>query len=387
MTHRLYYHDCYEREFTAEVLEVDGLVAYLDRTAFYPTSGGQPFDMGALNGARVEDVIDEGERIAHRLDRALVPGPVTGRVDWGRRFDHMQQHTGQHLLSAVFEELLDTKTLSFHMGAELSTIELATASLDAAQIVAVERRANEVIAENREVRITFEDATAVAGLRKASEREGTLRIVSIDGLDRSACGGTHVRRSGEIGVVLIRKSEKVRGNVRIEFVCGLRAVARSRAEFIALNGVARAYSCSLDEAPAMAAATLEKVAELDKTRRKMAGELAAFEGRALYEETPASPDGMRRTVHRGVITEETRAFANAFTAAGKTALLWISENPPSIVLAVSKDSGLNAGLLLKEALSGAGGRGGGSPTFAQGSAPDADALAAVEARIAAAWHS
>ena len=385
MTERLYYHDAYAREFQADVIEVNGTIAYLDRTAFYPASGGQPFDIGALGSARVEEVIDEEDRIAHKLDRPVAVGPITGRIDWGRRFDHMQQHTGQHLLSSVFEELFDMRTLSFHMGAEVSTIELGTPTLAAAQTIAVERRANELIAENREVEVTFEEAPE--GLRKASEREGTLRIVAIADLDRSACGGTHVRRTGEIGSILTRKMEKVRGNVRIEFVAGLRAVARSRAEFEALTAVAKSYSCSIDEAPRMAAANVERVAELDKARRKMAGELAAFEGVALHAATPESAGGIRRAVRNGTITEETRAFANAFTAAGKSALLWLCEDPPSFLLAVSKDSGLNAGVIVKQAVAEVGGRGGGSPQSAQGSAPSKDGLAQVETRITTQWLS
>ena len=389
MTERLYYQDCYLREFTANVVDVaeDGLVAYLDRTAFYPSSGGQPFDIGALGAARVEDVFDADDRVAHRLDRPVSVGPVTGRVDWGRRFDHMQQHTGQHLLSAAFEELFGMKTLSFHMGAEVSTIELGTASLDAAQIVAVERRANELIAENREVHIAFEDACAVEGLRKASERSGTLRIVSIDSLDRSACGGTHVRRTGEIGSILTRKIDKVRGNVRLEFICGLRAVARSRAEFDALTAVARAYSCSMDEAPRMAASNVERVADLEKARRKMAGELAMFEGQAFHGSTPVGPGGIRRAVRHAPIAEEARAFASAFTSGGKAMLLWVCDDPPSFMLAASKDAGLNAGAMVKEVLAEVGGRGGGSPVSAQGSAPSREALTQVEARILSTWLS
>ena len=387
MTERLYYHDCYLREFTAAVVDVDegGLVAYLDRTAFYPASGGQPFDVGTLGGARVVDVVDDEDRVAHRLDAPVAVGAVEARIDWPRRFDHMQQHTGQHLLSAVFEEMFRMKTLSFHMGADVSTIELGAPQLTAAQIVAVERRANELIAENREVHITFEEAAE--GLRKASDRTGTLRIVSIDSLDRSACGGTHVRRTGEIGSLLIRKLDKVRSNVRVEFVCGLRAAVRARADYDALASIARVYSCSLDEAPRNATAASERVQELDKARRKMAGELAAFEGQALFSATAPAADGVRRVVRKGPITEETRTLANAFTAAGKAVLFLLSEDPLSVLLAASKDAGLNAGAIVKEAVAEAGGRGGGSPQSAQGSVPTIEALAQVEARILTHWLS
>ena len=389
MTERLYYQDCYLRSFAASVVEVgeDGIVAYLDRTAFYPASGGQPFDVGFLGSAAVVDVVDEEDRIAHRLDRPLMPGLIEARIDWSRRFDHMQQHTGQHLLSAVFEELFGIKTLSFHMGSEVSTIELGAPALDAGQIEAAEMRANELIAENREVHITFEEAAAVEGLRKASKRSGRLRIVSIDSLDRSACGGTHVRRTGEIGAALIRKSDKVRGNIRIEFVCGLRAIAAARSDFDALTAVARAYSCALDEAPRAATVNAERVRDLEKAQRKMTGELAAFEGHALYSSTASDADGVRRTTRRGAIGEETRAFANAFTAGGKALLLWICDDPPSFLLAASKDSGINVGTIVKEVAAEVGGRGGGSPVSAQGSAPSREALTQVETRILSKWLS
>ena len=388
MTERLYYQDSYLKAFSASVVEVDGLVAYLDRTAFYPASGGQPFDVGSLGEAVVTDVAEEEDgRLAHRLNRTIELGPVEARIDWTRRFDHMQQHTGQHLLSAVFEELYGMKTLSFHMGAEVSTIELSTPQLSGEQTSAVERRANEIVAENREVHVAFEDAEAVEGLRKASGRTGTLRIISIDSLDRSACGGTHVRRTGEIGSILLRKSDKVRGNVRIEFVCGLRAVERSRVEFDALTAAARAYACAIEEVPRIAAANAERVADLDKTRRKMAGELAAFEGKALYDSTVPDTDGVRRAVRRGAIGEDTRPFANSFTAGGKAMLLYVCEDPPSFLLAASKDSGVNAGTMVKEVAAEVNGRGGGSPMSAQGSAPSREALAQAESRILSKWRS
>src|SRR5579872_5393967 len=169
MSERLYYTDCYLRDFTARVVETaaDGCIAYLDRTAFYPSSGGQPFDTGSIGGTAVVDVVDEGERIAHHLAASLAPGdaPAACAVDWARRFDHMQQHTGQHLLSAVFEELFHLKTVSFHMGAESSTIDVEGRPVDAAVLRETERRVNEVIYENRPVAVEFEHAGEVQGLR------------------------------------------------------------------------------------------------------------------------------------------------------------------------------------------------------------------------------
>ena len=181
MTERLYYRDAYLTEFEAEVVTLsdDGRRAYLDRTAFYPTSGGQPHDTGRLGSARVLDVVDEDERIAHLLDRPLAPGRVQGAVDRERRLDHMQQHTGQHLLSAVFAELYGHETTSVHFGASSSTLDLATAELSHARVLAAEERANAVVTGNRPVEVGFEDAATAVGLRKVPDRAGTLRIVTI----------------------------------------------------------------------------------------------------------------------------------------------------------------------------------------------------------------
>src|ERR1700691_4797044 len=181
MTERLYYEDSYLRQFTAQAVECagDGSTVYLDRTAFYPTSGGQPFDLGSIGGIAVREVVDEGDRIAHVLASPRAAGPVGGSVDWTRRFDHMQQHTGQHLLSAVFEELFHLKTVSFHLGAESATIDIESGLVEPRTILAAERLANQVVFENRPVAVEFQDAAVVQGLRKPSDRDGTLRIVSI----------------------------------------------------------------------------------------------------------------------------------------------------------------------------------------------------------------
>src|SRR5579864_638018 len=178
MTERLYYQDCYLREFHARVVETadEGRRVYLDRTAFYPTSGGQPFDVGTLGGVAVRDVIDEEDRIGHLLEAPLRATEVQGLIDWPRRYDHMQQHTGQHLLSAVLEELFKIRTVSFHLGAESSTIDVDASSLTPGQLERAEERCAEVVAEARPVRITYEESSSTLELRKAPERTGTLRI-------------------------------------------------------------------------------------------------------------------------------------------------------------------------------------------------------------------
>ena len=388
MTERLYYTDSYLREFRAQVTEAaaDGLTLYLDRTAFYPSSGGQPFDTGSIGAARVVDVIDEGERIAHRLASPWADGgapAVDCAIDWTRRFDHMQQHSGQHLLSAVFEELFSLKTVSFHLGAESSTIDLEGGSVDGRTVEAVERRANQAIYEDRPVNVQFQDAEEVSGLRKASVRQGTLRIISIEGMDRSACGGTHVRSTGEIGVILIRKMEKIRQSTRVEFLCGERAVRRARADFQALTAAAQLFSSPLDEVPSLVAAQLDTARTAEKARRKLEFDLGTYRGRELYQNTAPGPDGFRRVVQRGERgnLEELRAVAQSFTAGAKAVFVAALNDPASVMLAASADAGIDAGKLLKAALTEAGGRGGGTARMAQGSVPDRAALERVMEKL------
>jgi alanyl-tRNA synthetase len=389
MTDRLYYTDAYLREFTARITDrsPDGATLYLDRTAFYPTSGGQPFDLGAIDGVAILDVSDtEDGRIAHRLVEPLAAanGEVAAAIDWERRFDHMQQHTGQHLLSAIFEEIFSLHTVSFHLGAESATIDLEGGPVDAARIAAAERRVNEIVFENRPVTIQFESASEARGLRKPSERQGIIRIVTIDALDRSACGGTHVRATGEIGAICIRKLEKIRQAVRVEFVCGGRAVRRARADYEALSKVTQLFSASFDEAPAMAAALVESAKAGEKAQRKLELELAAYRGKELYAATTPGTDGIRRATQRAQRgnLEDLRALAQNFTAQPQAIFLAILEEPPSVLLAASEDAGIDAGKLVKAAVTAAGGRGGGNARIAQGSVPAAAQLDAVAAQLA-----
>jgi alanyl-tRNA synthetase len=386
MTERLYYTDSYSTAFDASVVETgeEGLRVYLDRTAFYPSSGGQPNDLGTLNGIRVMDVVEEDERIAHVLEKPLQTRTVSGCVDWARRFDHMQQHSGQHLLSAVFEALYGMKTVSFHLGAESSTIDLETPALSPAQVWAVEERTAQLVLECHPLSVDFEDASAAAGLRKATEREGTLRIVSIEGVDRSACGGTHVKSTGEIGPIQIRKLDKIRGNIRVEFLCGHRALRRARADFEALSLAAKLFSSPLDEVPEMVKSLQEQARDSDKVRRKLAVELAVRRGAELFVASAEEPSGLRRHVERvsaGGLGDEVRALAQGFTAAGRGVFVAACDNPPSIMLATSVESGVHAGNRLKELLSVHGGRGGGSAQMAQASLPSVDALNALLAAL------
>jgi alanyl-tRNA synthetase len=384
-TQRLYYTDSYLTEFEARVVEVadGGRRVYLDQTAFYPTSGGQPHDLGSLAGARITDVIDEGERIAHLVERPLMgdAGAVHGAVDWERRIDHMQQHTGQHLLSAVLEELYGFHTVSVHFGRDYSSLDLDVDSVSAERIVEAEARANAIVAENRPVTTSFEDASQATGLRKETGRTGTLRIVSIAGLDRSACGGTHVRATGEIGAVLVRKVERVRKSARLEFVCGLRAVRRARADFESLTRIAGSLSASLDDAPALVASQSEQLRAAENDRKRLERELAGHRARALYDAAPADARNLRVVRQDATTMDELRALAQATIALPRAVLVGTIGEPPSLLLATAEDTGLDAGRLLREGVGKVGGRGGGSSRIAQGSVPDAGRLAEAVASV------
>ena len=388
MTNRLYYTDAYRTTFSASVVDRsdDGLRIYLDETAFYPTSGGQPHDSGLLGSVTVVDVVDEDDRIAHVLSAPLDAARMRldGLIDWNRRFDHMQQHTGQHLLSAVFEDLFGAKTLSVHFGPDYSTLDVDTESISRNQLIAAEEQANALVAEGRPVSVTFEDAAAASGLRKAPDRAGTLRIVSIAGIDRSACGGTHVRSTSEIGTVLLRSVEKVRKSTRIEFVCGLRAVRRARKDFESLTAIGVSLSASLDDAAGLVATQSERLKEGDNARKKLEKDLAVFRARERYDAATVDANGVRTIVVRDAGSiDELRALAQAAFSLPKVVVVGALNSPPSVLVAASEDSGVDAGKLLKERLAAAGGRGGGSPRLAQGSVPDVAAVDAVVASLVA----
>lgn len=386
MTKRLYYTDAYATEFASAVVErsADGMRVYLRESAFYPTSGGQPHDLGRLAGIDVVDVVDEDERVAHVLARPLSEstGDVRGEVDWSRRYDHMQQHTGQHLLSAVFEDLFGFKTISVHFGPDYSTLDLDSETVTRKQLVAAEERANMIVGEARPVTVSFEDAATASGLRKASDRAGTLRIVTIDGADRSACGGTHVRSAAEIGVVLVRGVEKIRAATRVEFLCGARALQRARRDYESLTTMGIALSASIDDVAGLVGAQAERLKDAENARKKLAQELATYRMRERYDAAAPNASGVRVVVVRDATSaDELRALAQSTLNLPLAVVVGALREPTSVLLAASDDSGINAGQLLKERLATVGGRGGGSPRLAQGSVPDAAALDAIVADL------
>lgn len=387
MTDRLYYTDSYVKSFRGNVVDRadEGRRVYLDRTAFYPTSGGQPHDLGEINGVSVVDVVDEDERIAHVLSAPLPAdtNSVEGTVDWSRRFDLMQQHTGQHLLSAMFEDRYGWPTVSVHFGAESSTLDIAAPNWDPSVLEIAEQLANELASENHEILVTFEDALRAEGLRKPSDRAGELRVVSISGIDRSACGGTHVRRTGEIGSILLRRAERTKGQTRIEFLCGYRAVRAARRDAALLARAAAVFTAATDDVPRLVEAQQQQMRELEREHRRVRGELAVFEARGLWERATVDENGIRRihiALGSGPVKEQ-ESLAQAVVALGGAVVVITSASPSGVMIATSADSGVDAGQAIKAAVTPLGGRGGGSPRLAQASVPDAGLLPQVVAAL------
>jgi alanyl-tRNA synthetase len=375
-TSRLYYKEPYRTTFDAVVASCDTIDArtqvVLDQTAFYPTSGGQPYDVGVLGAAHVLDVLDrEDGEIVHVVDQPLLPGStVSGTIDWTRRFDHMQQHTGQHVLSAAFDRLFSARTESFHLGTVSATIDLGR-EVTAAQIAAAEDDANRIVWEDRPVSIRFatpEEAAAMP-LRKEPARTGPLRLIDIEEYDLSACGGTHVARTGAIGIIAIGSAEKFRSGTRVEFLCGGRALARFRSWRDAFAATQRHLSVS----PPELAAGVERLQGESKTLQR------AIRGLQEQLATHKAAELIARGRHTGdrlVIVEaldgwdaaglKSLAAAAAAREPRAAVALFSTTSPALAVVAKGKDAPIDAAAVLKQLVAKFGGKGGGKPDLAQG---------------------
>jgi alanyl-tRNA synthetase len=400
MTDRLYYQDSFLYDFDAEVRELtDGPrpAVILDRTAFYPTSGGQVFDTGWIttdpdSKLRVTEVADtEDGKVVHYLEavKDLKPGTrVRGLIDPTRRRDHMQQHSGQHVLSAAFIRLHNLHTVSFHMADDYCSIDLDTPTLTKEQVESAERLANEIILENRAVDIRFvtREEAGKLGLRKipVADRD-ELRIIDIHDFDLSACGGTHVSQTGQIGCVLLRKTEKTRQGWRVEFVAGQRAVATARRDFTTLAEAAVLFSAHIYDVPQQARKSLDEVRALRKQREESQEELAAAQATALLAETPES-NGRRILVH--TLSDRdlnfTKLLAQKLTRLSTNAVVLLATTSPQAALVFAQSAGqpFDMGALLKETLAKLGGRGGGSKDMAQGGVPNSEGLVSTLEEVA-----
>jgi alanyl-tRNA synthetase len=374
MANRLYYQDPKRLEFDAVVTGVtrlDGRPAVaLDATAFYPTSGGQPFDTGTLGDARVVDVVEaETGEIWHVLDREIEAGrSVHGVVDRDRRLDHMQQHTGQHILSAAFDHLHHARTVGFHLGAVVSTVDLAI-DLAPGQVASAEAEANRIVWEDRPVAIRFvsSEEAATLPLRKEPERGGVLRLIDVESYDLSACGGTHVGRTGEVGLIAAVSAERLRGGTRLEFVCGGRALRSFHQFRDAVAGCIRHVSVAPDELPAAVERLQAESKDQHKIVRDLQERLAGYEAAALAA-AAEEVGGIRQVVQafEGRDQNELRTMALAICGApGCRVALFSTTSPYVAVLARSKDGRADCARALKALMATFGGRGGGRPDMAQ----------------------
>jgi len=380
-TTRLYYEDAQLREFEANVVECRnteaGASVRLDRTAFYPTSGGQPHDTGLLDGIAVMDVWeDEQGELWHTLAAPLNADRVTGRIDWERRFEHMQQHTGQHLLSAAFVDKLGASTVGFHLGREVSTIDLELAQLTWDTAHEIEQSTNRIIWENRPVSIHFVDQAQLSRfpLRKPPKVEGTVRVIWVQGYDASACGGTHVAMTGEIGLLKITNIERYKGGVRVEFLCGGRAMLQYQQLLQGMRGVCAQLSVSPDEVLDALTRIQAEARTLRRTQAKMQSEMALLEADRLWVESPEQ-DGVRWIVAHWSDKSfgEIRSMAARLRERASTvALLAVTEaGGVRIVCGRSADlHTVDSARLLGTTLAILQGRGGGSAELAQGGAPE-----------------
>jgi len=390
MTNRLYYTEPSRRNFDALVTAVqsrDGhTVVELDATAFYPTSGGQPFDVGRLGAHTVVDVVDDDDGavwhvLADGSGQPAIGDAVHGEIDWARRFDHMQQHTGQHILSAAFDRVFGVRTVSFHLGVESATIDLAR-EVTEREIASAEDEANRIIWEDRPIAVRFaskEDAQKLP-LRKESMREGTLRLIDIQDWDLSACGGTHLATTGAVGAIAIASWERFKGGQRIEFLCGARVVRRFRAIRDAVGASARLLSVLPAELPATIERLQTEAKEQRRTLNALQIDLARYRAEELAASAEDTPAGKLVATALDADAVTLKALAATITKnPGFLVALFSSSSPALAVIARSADRKVSSQQVLASLIATFSGRGGGKPDLAQGGGLAGDSNAILTA--------
>jgi alanyl-tRNA synthetase len=392
-TERLYYNDSHLIEFEARVVDVTERVSgwtavVLNRTAFYPTGGGQPGDTGTLNGAPVVECIDDGENGVLHVLQGPTPARgavVRGRVDWPRRLDHIQQHTGQHILSQAFVKLFNAPTRSFRVLDQSCEIDVDLANANSEIIERAVELANNVIWEDRAIAIrnVSTEEAAELPLRKESVREGELRLIEIEDFDLTPCGGTHANRTGEVGMIGVRSWERAKGLIRIEFVAGIRALTDYRKANQTAREIAALFSAGRDDAVHLAAHMLEENKELHRRVRTLEETAASAEAEKLFNQTEPDEKGTRliaRTFENRD-ADSLKKLAHALIVRPNTIALLSSCDGETarLVFARSEDAKGDMSLLMREACAMLDGRGGGKPEMAQGGGKRVDQLkAAIE---------
>jgi len=393
MTKRLYFDDPYRTEFEATVVrrvEVDGKPGLiLNQTCFYPTAGGQGCDKGFLNEVPVVDVLERDGEILHLMEGAIDVKRVHGRIVWERRFDFMQQHSGQHVLSQSMLHVLGADTVSAHLGEETSTIEIVRGDLTDEETKAAEEFANKIVFENRPIKTYFVSADEVAGLplRKIPSQKGRFRIVEVEVFDYSACGGTHCRRTGEIGLIKVGRWERIRKNVRFQFLCGARALADYRRKGEMVEKLADRYSARVDDILSLVTKQAEENKELRRTLRSLSERLMEFEAHELLSKAvPCREVKLVQAIFDHRAFEELKPLAKRIADIGPAVVL-LGNRGESGQLAFSCSEGLPYRMndLMADACARLEGRGGGSPRLAFGGGPLVDkveeAIQGVSERI------
>jgi alanyl-tRNA synthetase len=387
-THRIYYDDAYVKEFDARVMHCEVLppdvnsgitsqvwALVLDRTAFYPTSGGQPNDLGKIADANVLDVRDDGDEIVHLVDRHPESPDVLGCINWPRRFDHMQQHSGQHLLSAMFQERYGRPTVSFHLGTDFCTIDLRGPEPSDEILEGAERAANKIIFEDRPLTVRYGTAEDLAelGVRKEVDRSGILRAIEIEGADLQPCGGTHVKSTGQIGTLLVRRCTKMRQDWRVEFVCGGRAERAARQDFLRIRATAEKLGCASEELVAAAERAISEREANFKRTRALLQRLAEIEATQAVREVKPNSDGLCviQSVFEDVEPEFLGHFATEIAKTERSIALLAGLNSGNILFAQHPTAAKDMNALLKQVLAKKGGKGGGTRDFARGRLDDA----------------
>jgi alanyl-tRNA synthetase len=384
-TEKLYFTDSSLLEFSATVIDVkpsprgDSIV--VDRTAFYPTGGGQPHDTGQLGQATVVDVFeDDAGTIYHVVEQPGLLKPaqiVTGKIDPARRLDHLQQHSGQHVLSQAFVQTCGAETRSFHLGSQTSTIDIELQSPAEELMRAAEDLANAIVFEDRPMRVHLvnEEEASRLPLRKESAVRGDIRVIEIEDFDWSPCGGTHARRTGQIGLIAIRSYERAKKMTRVEFACGVRALADYRLAHKTALTVARLFSAERDSSPALVAHALQENKALHRRVHELLELAMSAEASGMLGAAPSQDDfKIVQAVFDGRDVEEIRMLASKIVQQEPSVALLATKSAEAARLVFARSASLaqNMGQLLAEACEALGGRGGGKPDLAQGGAPGSD---------------
>jgi alanyl-tRNA synthetase len=376
---RLYYDNPYQVEFKANVIGRKTFenkpALILDQTCFYPESGGQPADKGRINGVKILDVLEKGSEILHIMQSEVMSDQVNGVIEWETRFDHMQQHSGQHILSQCFDTLFDAKTLSFHLGLKASTIEIDLRDITEDEVEKVETLANEVVFQDEEIctYITPEEMIEQVPLRKPPQKTGHIRVVQISDFDYSACGGTHPNKTGEIGLIKILRWDRIRGNLRFEFVCGRRALIDYGIKNRIIRDVAVKFNVGEGELVGSIDKMIAEIKDLRKQMKKTQERILDIEAQEIMKNAEG---GLIKKIFTGKSPEEVRILALSIIRNGDYIVLFGTNLQDRVHLVLASSEKLERDMrdIVPVVSPLIGGRGGGRPTLVEIAGPKKENL-------------